>query len=168
MSRALIEMPYGMPPAAGDADPDRTGELALTAATLAFAAGVVHLALIVPHLSRSLALAVLFSLAGVAEIGWSVVFSRLGRPGIQLAGQALLISVVAGWLMSRTMGLPLGGDAAHPEPFGPLDCLTTGCELLALYALTRPRRAAPVVYAGLTLAVLLLLTLATLGHHALS
>jgi hypothetical protein len=165
--RGVIDMPYGMP--RGEGAPDRAGELTLAAAALAFASGVVHLALIVPHLRESVVLAVLFSLAGVAEIGWGVAALRLRTPMIVRSGQALLLSIAVGWLMSRTIGLPFGIGA--PEPVGLLDCLTTGCELFAIYALSwlaAPRRSAAVAYAGLTLAVLLLLSLATLGHHAVT
>jgi hypothetical protein len=171
-SRA-IEMPYGMPNALASSRADRAAELRIAVATMAFASGVVHLSLVAPHVRQSVALAVLFSLAGAGEIGWSVMFvrsrSRSGR--LASCGAALLLCVAVGWLLSRTVGLPFGIDPGPSEPFGVLDCLTTGCELFALYALSgrrSPARSPWVVYAGVTLAVLLLLALATLGHHAVS
>ncbi len=167
--RRAIQMPYGMPRAAPATDP--AGELKFAAAALAFASGVVHLALIVPHLRESVALAVLFSLAGAAEVAWGVIVLRGCTTTVVLAGQALLVSVAVAWLMSRTLGLPFGIDPGPPESFGVLDCLTGACELFAAYALSRlrgPRTSSGAAYAGITLAVLLLLSLATLGHHAIS
>lgn len=166
MSRERILI-YGMPRPTAGADP--RGETGLAAGALALAAGVVHLALIGPHLGESITLAVLFGLAGAGEIGWGVLMLR--RPGSVLAklGALLMASVALAWLASRTTGLPF--DAR--EPVGVLDCMTTAAEALCCWLALRlagdERRAAPVagVYAGLTLAVLLVLTLLTLGHHAL-
>jgi hypothetical protein len=148
--------------AAADAsEPD----LALTVAMLAFASGIVHLALVVPHLRESAVLAVLFAMAGVAEIVWSVLLVVRRTPPLEALGFGLLVSIVAAWFVSRTAGLPFSGR----EPFSLLDCLTSGCEVVAALAITRLRRPSPALtYLGATLAVLLLLTLATVGHHALT
>lgn len=159
----VIEMPYGMPRVAADdaGEPD----LALTVAMLAFASGIVHLALVVPHLRESAVLAVLFALAGVAEIVWSVLLVVRRTPPLEALGFGLLVSIVAAWFVSRTAGLPFSGR----EPFSLLDSLTSGCEVVAALAITRLRRpSAALTYLGATLAVLLLLTLATVGHHALT
>jgi hypothetical protein len=150
---------------------DPVGETALAAGSLAVAAGVVHLALVVPHLREATVLGLLFAVAAVGEIGWGTGVVPLRRSrAVGLCGVGLLASILAAWLMSRTVGLPFGDDAWKPEPVGLLDSVTGAAELLAAWLALRLRggrgASTAVVYAGLLLAVIVLLMLASGAAHA--
>ena len=89
------------------------------------------------------------------------------------AGVALL------WLVTRTVGLPIGPHAGRPEAVGPLDTLATLDEqaiVLLVLALVRwpslrphvvrfAQRAGPAVGIGLTIASLVSLTLGVHAHR---
>ena len=165
---SLIGPIAGMPVVARER-PDPEGETALAAGSIAVAAGVVHLALVVAHLREATALGLLFVAAGLGEIALGVGVIRWREPRLLALGYLLLVSIVAAWLMSRTVGLPFGSDAWRPEPLGLLDGVTSAAELVACALVLRLRsgRVANVltVYGGVLLALMLLLLLAG-GVHA--
>ena len=100
----------------------------------------VHAALVGPHAAESTVLAFAFAVAAAslaAAAGMQVVSPS---PGSARAGAALLSTVAAAYLLSRSVGIP--GLIDHPEPFDVLGSVTTCLEVAAALALVRhlPRR----------------------------
>jgi hypothetical protein len=107
---------------------DRTVvRLALGAA--AIGAGVIHLAFAPEHLTEYLPLGIGFLTAGVLQIGWGAAMVALDSRRLLLAGAAGSLLFVGVYIMTRTIGLPLGPDAFKPETFGAADLLCCALEL---------------------------------------
>lgn len=110
-----------------------------TLASLAFGAAVIHLAVIPAHLAE-------FPPYGIAFAGLAIVQVAIGIAGLAGAWRlvrwpaiTVTIGVIAVWIASRTMGLPVGPEAWHPEPIGVADVVATAFEigLVAMLVLGR-------------------------------
>jgi hypothetical protein len=112
----------------------------LCAVACAASAGV-HGALVVPHAGESTSMAVAFAAATVA-LALAALGQALGPPPVVSAAvSALLLAVAAGYLMSRTSGIP--GLTEHPEPFEPVGVAISLLETAAAVVAGRqlnPRR----------------------------
>jgi hypothetical protein len=147
----------------------------LLACGLAWAGGLIHLQAAVDHIDEYWLYALFFIALALAQFGWGVALYRSPRPALLVAGAAVSLAVVGLWLISRTVGLPIGPDLGSPEPVGLLDVVATADEFLiaGLMALQlqslrghRPSAGAGVLRAGaLVLIVLSSLVLAG-GVHA--
>ena len=114
--------------------------LRLLLAAAAVGAGVIHLAFAPEHLDEYLPLGIGFLVAGVLQIGWGVAISVFDSRRLMLAGAAGSVLFVAVYVMSRTVGLPLGPDAFQPEAFGAADLVCCALEVpvaAAAYLLAR-------------------------------
>jgi hypothetical protein len=98
-------------------------------AAAALGAGVIHLAFAPEHLQEYLPLGIGFVAAGVLQLVWAVAIAIRDSPRWLLAGGVGSLFFVAVYLMSRTLGLPLGPEAFHPEAFGTADLLCCALEL---------------------------------------
>lgn len=110
-------------------------EAARAAAALASAAAAtIHFSVIAEHVEEWWLFGLFFAVAGLAQLAWALLV--LSRPSRQLllAGIAGNAAIALMWLVSRTAGLPLGPDAGQAEPFGRLDGLAAGFELVAVVA----------------------------------
>jgi hypothetical protein len=67
----------------------------------------------------------------VAQLGWGAWIYARPSPSAFRAGFALAAAIAAVWLVSRTVGLPVGPDAGEPEAVGFPDLAATAAELLA-------------------------------------
>ena len=105
------------------------------AALLAAAAGIVHVKAAIDHGGHWWAFAVFFGLVVYFQLGWALLVQR-GRRDARLldAGIYMSLAIAAVWLLSRTIGMPLGPWAWDAEPIGALDLIATLDEL-ALAAL---------------------------------
>src|SRR6266571_4438604 len=86
-------------------------------------AAAIHAAVIGEHVRESWLFGVFFVFVSALQAGWAVAF--IVRPSRRLLraailGNALLLAV---WLVSRTLGVPLGPDPGIAEPIGLLDAL---------------------------------------------
>lgn len=156
---------------------DARRELEVDAAVLAIAAGLIHAVAAVGHVTEYWLFAVFFALLAAAQLVWGALVYRGASRRLLVAGAWGSAAVALLWLVSRTVGLPLGSHAGTPEAAGPLDVLATLDEQVTVaivvgllrFPRLRPRvvraaaRVAPVV--GMVLAMASLLTL-TLGVHA--
>jgi hypothetical protein len=107
----------------------------------AIGAGVIHLAFAPTHLDEYVPLGAGFVVAGVLQILWGLALpfheSRL-LLRVGALGSLLFIGV---YLMSRTVGLPLGPNAFQPEGFAAADLLCCALEVpVAFGALALSRR----------------------------
>jgi hypothetical protein len=97
----------------------------LAPASLALAAGAVHLAMSPIHAPASTAEA-----AGFAVVGWAQIVLGVGlllRPNraVLLANILLSIAVIIGYTLSRTVGLPVGEDPWTADSVGAIDLTVT-------------------------------------------
>jgi hypothetical protein len=102
------------------------------AALLTAAAGLAHAAAAVPHLGDSPALGLSFAATAWAQLLAAVwVVATRSRASL-LATAGVNVAALAGWALSRTVGLPV----LHPavEPVGLADGLTVLLETLAVGA----------------------------------
>jgi hypothetical protein len=116
--------------------------LAAGLALLSAAAATIHFAVLGPHLRESWLLGAFFAALAIAQLAWALLVAmRPSRPVyvLGLFGNALVILV---WIVSRTVGVPLGAEAGEPEPVGFADALSTAYEALIVVgsavALSRP------------------------------
>jgi len=135
---------------------------ALIFAALASAgAAAIHFAVAPMHYEEYVPFALVFALTGVAQLAWALLaLLRPTRP-VLLAGVLLSAGVVAVWVLTRTVGAPVGPEAGEPEAVGAADLLCSVLELavigavLAHWSRGRHRsRAADGVVAMVGLAVL--------------
>jgi hypothetical protein len=113
----------------------------LAAASLG--AGAVHLALAGEHYREWHPLGVAFVAAGAFQVLWALFLVTRDSRRALLVGGVLSVVFVAAYLLSRTVGLPLGPEAFEAEPFGVSDLLCCALELPvaagALLLASRPR-----------------------------
>jgi hypothetical protein len=151
----------------------RAHDLRLLLAAGLVGSAVVHAAVIPEHLEEWPAAGSFFVVLGIAELALGlVVLVRLDR---LVLSAAVAVSVVplGLWLVSRTVGLPLGPETWTPEAVGVAD---VGCGLLELVTLAaavalwlRPSRLArtPGLSAhARVIAVLSLVAITTIGLGA--
>ncbi|HEY7522434.1 MAG TPA: hypothetical protein VH720_02085 [Candidatus Limnocylindrales bacterium] len=107
----------------------------LVASAWSVGAAAIHFAVIGEHLEISALEAVLFALVAAFQLGWAAWY--LLRPSGWLASIAVVINlgVVGAWAWSRTIGLPLAGEAGGIEPVGVSDSIATGLELALIATL---------------------------------
>jgi FtsP/CotA-like multicopper oxidase with cupredoxin domain len=103
-----------------------------SAALFTLAAGLIHLAVAPEHLREYVPFGVFFLVVGSAQIVLAVELAS--RPTRRLAllvaaSSALLIGL---WIVSRTVGLPVGPHPGEPEDIGLPDVLCNLLELLSL------------------------------------
>lgn len=112
-------------------------------AAAAFGAGVIHLAFAPEHLEEYLPLGIGFILSGVLQILWGLVLSVRESRRLLIAGGAFSLLFLGVYVMSRTVGLPLGPGAFQPEALGRADLLCCALEVpVAFASLALSRRTA--------------------------
>jgi hypothetical protein len=109
--------------------------LALAAA----GAGVIHLVHAPGHLAEWAPLGIGFYVAGVLQLAWcGAVLVRPSRR-VLLAGAVGSAVFVAFYLLTRTVGLPVGPSRLTAEPFGRADVVCTALEVAVIAAAWLPR-----------------------------
>lgn len=109
------------------------GSTRLAAAATAGAA-VVHAAVVEQHVHEAALLGWAFTVLALAQGAWVLTVVLAPRRGVLLAGAAGNLAVVALWVWTRLVGLPLGVAGGHREHVGTPDLLATGLELVAVLA----------------------------------
>lgn len=113
-----------------DRTTERTGDLHILLAVSSIAAGVIHAAVVPEHLEEEWIFGVFFIAVAGFQTGWAI--RVLFRPSailyeIGALGNGALIGI---WVVSRTVGLPIGSDAWMLERVGTADITATLLELL--------------------------------------
>lgn len=122
--------------------PTRGQALAGAAAALGVGAGLVHLSVASEHWLEYRAFGVFFLIAGLAQLAWA--WALWARPSVPLLrlGVGGNIVLVALWVLSRTVGLPIGPHHWSPEVLGWPDgiavALEAGSIAIALWVLRGP------------------------------
>ena len=143
-------------------------------AGLSLTAGLIHAVMSAAHFEESFLFGCFFVAAAGFQIAWGVALYRSDGRAWLRAGALVNLGVVLVWLLSRTVGLPIGPEPWTPESVGVLDVVVSVDELLlaglALGVLA-PRRVARRLAVGATWAAgsACVLSLAALmvtgGHH---
>jgi hypothetical protein len=105
------------------------------AAALALFAGWAHLVYMSSHLREWWAYGLFFLVAGIAQAVFAVALVRWPLPRVALAGIAGNLAIVALYVDTRTIGVPLGPHAHAIEQAAAPDLLTTGCEIVLIVLL---------------------------------
>ena len=110
-------------------------------------AGLVHLAVVQEHLAEWWVYGVFFAVIGALQILWALV--ALARDDAPFAGLVAIVNagVIALWVATRTVGLPVGPEPWTSEAVGRADTLCTVLEAMVVVLLLTtsrvPREVAP-------------------------
>lgn len=109
----------------------------LVAAALSGVAALIHVAVCPEHFAEGLVYGIFFAASAGCQLGWSVLVTIRYARWLAPAGLMGNAAIVLLWLVTRTIGIPLGPGAGEIERVGVLDLLCTGCEIgvVALCAL---------------------------------
>lgn len=115
--------------------PVAVAEAVKIAAWLSLAAGAIHAIAMVDHFSHWWLYGAFFLALTYGQVLWGIALLRKPASDRNLKLGALAnLAIVAVWLFSRTIGVPLGPDAGRPEPVGVMDVAATVDQLvLAAY-----------------------------------
>jgi hypothetical protein len=134
---------------------------------LSWAAGLIHVAAATTHLDEYALYAVFFEVLALAQFAWGVAVYRAPSRALLGAGAVVSVLVVVRWIVSRTIGLPIGPEPWHAEAVGPLDSLASADELLlALLVTVRLRAPGRSLAHGSAVCLILLSSLALAGGPA--
>lgn len=103
--------------------------LLLTAVMLSVVSATVHLAVSPEHFREGLVYGCFFAASAAGHVLWAGLALRRPRRWLIAIGLATNLGIVALWVMTRTLGIPLGPSAGKIEAVGVLDVVATACEL---------------------------------------
>jgi hypothetical protein len=154
--------------------PERAWHVALALCSLA-AAGI-HFAVIGDHFEEHVAFGLFFAVVAWGQALWAVGILLFPGRGLLVAGLAGNLVVVVTWVVSRTVGVPIGPEPWTAEAIGAADLVSTILELVIVVGcgLELGRRSAvetrrvgrvPALALVLSLAVLSTAAIATGSGH---
>jgi predicted branched-subunit amino acid permease len=103
---------------------------------LSLVTAVAHGAVIDEHLREFAPFGLFFALVAVAELAWAAAVVKRPSPQTTAVGVVLNLGLVTFWVVSRTLGVPIGPQAGMVEPVGRLDLLCTIAEVAIVVALS--------------------------------
>jgi hypothetical protein len=109
------------------------GEILLIAGLSAIA-GLIHLDVAARDLHGSSPYTPLVWMMATFQICWAVLAARRGSRGILIWGIAANVAMVALWVTSRTVGVPIGPHPWAPEPVGAVDAIAVVAESVIVLA----------------------------------
>jgi MFS family permease len=101
----------------------------LLAGGLAWAGSLIHVQAAIDHVDEYWLYALFFIALASVQFVWGIALYRFPRRRLLVVGAVISLAVVGLWLLSRTVGLPIGPDRASPEPPGLLDVIATADEI---------------------------------------
>ncbi len=139
--RSLLTMRAGVPALLRAGLTDSSGDIAggslawIVVGAASVGAAIIHLALAPAHFDEIGPHAIGFLVAGLLQmLSAFAALARRTRP-VAVAIVALNGGLVIAWLVSRTLGLPIGAPPWHPEAVGRADLITVALEMLIVTAL---------------------------------
>lgn len=106
------------------------------AAVMASAAGVIHLAQIGPHLENGWAIAAFFGIVGIVQFVAAALLLRRPWPAAWCwMGVVGSTAVIGMWVVSRTIGGPLGPESGEAEALGAADAAASLAEAIMVVVL---------------------------------
>ena len=103
--------------------------------SLSLGAAAIHLVAAPPHYTELGDLGAGFLVAGLFQAAWARPALAANTPRTAWIGLTVNLGIVVAWVVSRTIGLPVGPDARTPEPIGLPDGASTAFELLIVAGL---------------------------------
>lgn len=107
----------------------QTPSVMFVAAALSAVAALIHVGVCPEHFREGLVYGVFFAVSAGCQLGWSALVSVRFSRWLAPAGLAGNASIVLLWLVTRTVGIPLGPEAGEVERVGVLDLLCGACEI---------------------------------------
>jgi Kef-type K+ transport system membrane component KefB len=83
----------------------------------------------IEHFEEYFLFGLFFAVLGPLQILWGVAAYRWPRRDVLAVGAAASLAVVALWIASRTVGLPIGPEPGQPEAVGVVDVLSSADEV---------------------------------------
>jgi hypothetical protein len=111
------------------------GKLRVGLALLSIGAAIIHFAVIAQHLDEWWLTGTFFIVVALFQLAWAVAVLALPSPLLFLTGAAVNALVVITWIVSRTVGVPVGPEAGEAESIGLPDVLATSYEALLVAAI---------------------------------
>ena len=108
-------------------------------------AALVHVVVMPSHLDEYWLFGLFFGVLAALQLGYAGLLALRPSRGLLAAGALVNAATVGLWLVSRTVGLPIGPAPGVPEPVGPLDVLSTAAELVLVVATACALRLSPAV-----------------------
>lgn len=108
---------------------------AVVACTL-LGAAVIHAAQAPSHLAEWWAAGVTFVALAAAQAVLGIAACRWWDRRMWLLAQAISVAAIGLWVVSRTVGLPIGPGVGEPEPVGRADLAAAGLEVATVLAAT--------------------------------
>ena len=90
-------------------------------AALSMVAGSIHAVVAPPHFGEYWLFGAFFVALAAFQLGWGAWIYERPSPRAYRLGLFVSVGVIGLWLVSRTIGLPIGPDSGRPEGIGPLD-----------------------------------------------
>jgi FtsP/CotA-like multicopper oxidase with cupredoxin domain len=106
-------------------------------ALLIAGAAAIHFAVAPEHFQEYLPYGLFFVSLGLTQLGLAAALLIAPSRRLYVIASCANVAVIAIWLVSRTIGLPLGPDAGKPEPVGFIDLLASVMEAIAVLVLWR-------------------------------
>ena len=110
-------------------------------------AGLVHFAVVHEHLAEWWLFGAFFIGIGVIQVGWAVLALARDRAPLPRVVAAVNAGVIVLWVVTRTVGLPVGPERWTPEAVGVADVVCAALEavvvVVLLAAVRVPRDARP-------------------------
>ena len=101
---------------------------------VALIVGVIHVVVSVDHGKEYWLFGALFVLVGLLQVAWGISIYRGPTPLSLRLGAVGNAGVIVVWLVSRTVGLPVGPASWEPEPVDVLSALATLDEVYLVVA----------------------------------
>lgn len=112
-------------------------DYAAAAALLSVAAGAIHARVIVDLWKEGLLIAGFFAVTALFQVLWAWrVTSWPGRP-LLIVEAIVSVLIIATWIISRTVGVPVGPEASEAESVGAVDLMASIYEIGIVAAVTR-------------------------------
>jgi hypothetical protein len=154
----------------------------LTLAVMSLGAAAIHFAVVGDHFDEWAVFGLFFAVVAWLQAAWALAVVVAGSRPLLVAGAVGNAIVAAVWVVSRTVGLPIGPEPGAPEAVSFIDVVSTVLEVLivglVVLLVARPSstarlsgRAGLITAAALSLLVVPVTTIAMAtaighGHHA--
>jgi hypothetical protein len=148
---------------------DRGHLIVVPVALLSAGAAAIHFAAAGDHFREWWGFGVFFVASGVAQLAWALLAVKSPSRVVWWVGLLGNVAIVALWILTRTVGTPVGPDAYTPEPVGVPDAVASGFELAIVFAVLlfanarRSNRKLAWSVGGITFALTTLALLSVMG-----
>jgi hypothetical protein len=139
----MAYMPASLAPPAQRSLAGERNRIIILVAGVSWAAAFVHGAVTSAHFAEYWLFGLFFAVLAMLQFGWGAWIYQEPRAGRLWLGAIGNLLVVLLWILSRTVGLPVGTDAWQPEAIGFVDLMATldevGIAVMAIGLLAGPR-----------------------------